>query len=177
MKCSVFIATSLDGFIATPDGEIDWLLDPVYKDPDGGDFGYTDFINKVDVLVMGRKTFEKVLTFLEWPYQNVPVIVLSSGKVPIPDNLKEKVTVMNSSPEKVVTLLKAEGKKHIYVDGGKTIQKFLQSDQINEITLTQIPVLLGEGIPLFGSIGFEVPLKHQQTRAFKNGVVQSHYAI
>lgn len=176
MKCSVFIAASVDGFIARADGDIDWLHDPRYASSAvGGPFGYDEFIAHVDTLVMGRNSYEKVLSFSPWPYEKTPVIVLSSHVVEIPDHLRGRVTAANATPVELVSRLAAEGKTHLYVDGGVTIQRFLQAKLIDEITITRIPVLLGKGIALFGFIGEEVELIHHETFIFDNGFVQSRY--
>ncbi len=176
-KSSVFIAASLDGFIARPDGDIDWLHRPEYAMPDGDDFGYKRFIASVDALVMGRNSFEKVLSFPSWPYDGTPVVVLSSRPRAIPTHLQNKVEVVNSSPADLVKALAAQGKKHLYIDGGITIQHFLQAGLIDEITLTQIPVLLGAGLPLFASIGREIALELVESRSADNGFVQSRYRL
>lgn len=176
-KCSVFIAASLDGFIARPDGAIDWLHRAEYATEDGDDFGYADFVKDIDALVMGRNSFEKVLSFPHWPYEDMPVIVLSSQQVEIPTALKDRVQKMNASPTELVEQLAAQGKQHLYIDGGITIQRFLRAGLIDEITLTQIPVLLGAGLPLFGSIGREIALELVDSRSAANGFVQSVYRL
>ena len=173
IKCSVYIATSLDGFIARPDGDIDWLHRPEYVASDGDDLGYSDFVKSVDILVMGRKTFEKVLSFAEWPYEKMPVVVLSSQNPAIPGHLRGKVRVEDLPPKKLVAQLEHQGARHLYIDGGTTIQRFIKAGLIDEITITQIPVILGSGIPLFGSIGVELPVVHRGTKSYSNGLVQT----
>ncbi len=177
MKCSAYIAASVDGFIARPDGDIDWLHKPEYATPDRDDFGYADFIKSVDILVMGSASYEKVLSFSEWPYDEIPVIVLSSRDLVIPSRLHGKVRIKNSVPEELVSGLGAEGAKHLYIDGGRTIQSFMKAGLIHEITITQIPIILGSGIPLFGSLGVERSLLHQVTKSFGNGFVQTTYQV
>jgi dihydrofolate reductase len=177
MKCSAYIATSVDGFIARPDGDIDWLHNPAYEIPDGGDLGYGEFISSVDALVMGSATFEKVLSFGVWPYEETPVIVLSSRDLVIPSHLQGRVRAENLTPEVLVAQLEREGARHLYIDGGTTIQGFMKAGLIHEITITQIPVLLGGGIPLFGSLGVERPLVHKATESFSNGLVQTTYQV
>lgn len=176
-RCSVFIAASLDGFIARPDGDIDWLHKPEYTTADGDDFGYTEFIADVDALVMGRNSFEKVLSFPSWPYVDTPVVVLSSRELDIPAELKDKVETMDVPPDQLVAILSTQGKKHLYIDGGVTIQRFLHAGLINEITLTQIPVLLGNGLPLFAALGREIALELIESRSADNGFVQSQYRL
>lgn len=174
VKCSVFIATSVDGFIADADGGIEWLLNPAYGEANVGDFGYAEFIATVDGLVMGRHSFEKVLTFSDWPYET-PVVVLSSRGVYIPQHLQSKVTVDRGTPHEVVGRLASTGKRHVYIDGGITVQRFLQAQLIHEFTITRIPILLGGGISLFGSIGSQVHLRLLETKSFENGFVQIKY--
>jgi dihydrofolate reductase len=108
MKTSVYIAASLDGFIARANGDIDWL--PGGGSEDGGeDYGFKAFMDTVDVLVMGRKTYEKVLTFAEWPYGSKPVVVLSSKPVPIPQHLAASVESLSCSPGELISRLAARG--------------------------------------------------------------------
>jgi dihydrofolate reductase len=177
IKCSVYIAVSVDGFIARPDGDIEWLHKPEYSPSAFDGLGYDDFISTVDTIVMGRNTFEKALSFGEWPYKEMPVLVLSSRPLEIPLQLEGKVRVDSGRPEDIVARLQSEGKRHLYVDGGATIQRFLQAGLIHEITITLIPVLLGGGIPLFGSSGDEVPLQLIAATSSGNGFVQIRYAV
>lgn len=177
IRCSVYIAASVDGFIARPDGDIDWLHRPEYAAPEAGDFGYEAFISTVDALVMGRHSFEKVMSFAEWPYGEMTVVVLSSQGVDVPEALRDRVIVEQGAPQEIVARLEDRGYEHLYVDGGVTIQRFLQAGLIDEMIITQIPVLLGDGIPLFGSMGRELPLKHVATQSFENGFVQNRYEI
>lgn len=176
LKISAFIATSLDGFIARPDGNIDWLTDPSYDIPEQ-DFGYQVFMDSVDVLVMGRNTFEKVLTFDEWPYANKPLIVLSNGQSTLPNKLTGKVEFMSGTPAEVVSDLSRRGFRHVYLDGGKTIQGFMRHNLVDELTISQIPILLGQGLPLFGETGHDIRLEHVRTTAYPNGFVQSMYRV
>eukprot|EP01031_Cornospumella_fuschlensis_P037907 gene37907-46052_t len=157
---SVFIATTLDGFIARKNGDIDWLDKANEKVPAGEDCGYQEFMDSVDALVMGRNTFEKVLTFGDWPYASKPVHVLSSQKaLAIPESLHDKVFHTNDAPHELLKRLTAEGHKRVYVDGGRTIQSFIRCGLISDFTITIIPILLGEGISLFDKLDKEVPLK------------------
>jgi dihydrofolate reductase len=172
MKASVFIATSLDGFIARSDGALDW------HPQDGGEpHGYDEFIATVDAVVIGRKTFETVLAFEAWPYGVMQVIVLSSN----PSTLKAPdgavCEFMTGSPSEVIERLRVRGFSHLYVDGGITIQRFLEAGLIQRVIITRIPVLLGGGIPLFGSLQQDIRLTHVGTRAFPSGMVQSEYLI
>lgn len=175
MRVSVYIATSLDGYIARPNGDIDWLTEGA--ELPGEDFGYAAFMATVDALVMGRRTYEKALSFDPWPYAGKRVVVLSTGSPAVPAALAGSVEVASLPPEVLVERLSREGVSHVYLDGGATIQGFLAAGMIDEITLTRIPVLLGEGIPLFGHLARDVRLEHVETRAFANGFVQSRYRV
>ncbi len=171
----VYIAVSLDGFIARPDGDLDWLM----KQPtDGEDYGYEAFMASVDGLIMGRGSFEKVLTFPDWPYAK-PVVVLSRTlrSADIPDALEGRVRVLSASPPQVMERLAAEGWRHAYVDGGRIVQSFLRDGLIRDLTLTRIPILLGQGRPLFGPLDRDIDLKHIETKTFTSGPVQSRYEL
>jgi dihydrofolate reductase len=171
VKCSVFIAASLDGFIARPNGDLDWLPGPESGIPEE-DHGYFEFMETVDVLVMGRGTFEKVLTFGGWPFTK-PVVVLSSRAIVIPPGLPESVEAMSGSPAEIVARLAARGMKHAYIDGGVTITRFLQAGLIQRMIITRIPVLIGSGIPLFGPLTRDIRLRHVDTRSYRSGLVGS----
>ena len=180
MKVSVYIATSVDGFIARENGDLDWL--PGSREGDSGeigdeDYGYQEFMDSVDVLVMGRNTYEAVLGFGQWPYGSKRVVVLSSTPVQIPDGLAETVASRSCSPAELVKDLSKSGVTHLYIDGGKTIQGFLEAGLIDEITITRIPILIGNGIPLFGPLSTDSKLAHIETRSFDNGFVQSKYRV
>ncbi|MEB2647460.1 dihydrofolate reductase family protein [Pseudomonas canadensis] len=177
IQCSVFIATSIDGFIARPDGDIEWLHRPEYETAELKGVTYERFIATVDSLVMGRKTLEKVLSFPEWPYEGTPVIVLSYQQLQIPAHLEGKVEVMAGDVTSLVATLAERGMKHLYIDGGQTIQAFLEAGLVNELIITRIPVLLGQGIPLFSQIGRELELRHIGTHESDNGFVQSRYQV
>ena len=171
MKASVFIGTSLDGFIARVNGDFDFLP------PGGGEpHGYDEFMATVDALVIGRKTFETVLTFDTWPYGEKPVFVLSTRSLaPAPPGAV--VEHMSGDPAEIVSRLAARGIQHIYVDGGITIQRFLQAGLIQRLIITRVPVLIGAGIPLFGVTQRDIALKHVATRQYASGLVQSEYAV
>jgi dihydrofolate reductase len=170
---SVFIGTSLDGFIARPNGALDFL--PV----DGGEpHGYNEFVASVDALVIGRNTFETVLAFPEWPYGKKRVVVLSSQPL---DFSKVRgggaVEQMSGSPAEIVAKLAASGVRHIYVDGGITIQRFLRAGQVQRLIITRVPVLIGEGIPLFASLPHDIKLRHVSTQPYPSGLVKSEYEV
>jgi len=177
IKCSVFIAASVDGFIARPDGDIEWLHRPEYEIATLNGVTYEHFIATVDALVMGRKTLEKVLSFPEWPYEGLPVIALSRQVLEIPAHLQGKVEVLAADVGTLVKQLAERGMKHLYIDGGQTVQAFLKAGLIDELIITRIPVLLGQGIALFGVIGSEHALRHLGTDVSANGFVQSRYAL
>ena len=176
VKVSVYIATSLDGFIARTNGGLDWLSSGDGAS-NGDDYGYQAFMDSVDAVVMGRNTFEKVLTFDVWPYSNKHVVVLSSGVPEIPLHLSTSVERLSLAPPDVVKHLAARGATHVYLDGGKTIQRFLNARLVNELIITRVPILIGDGIPLFGPGDSDIKLKHIETRSFENGFVQSRYSI
>lgn len=177
IKCSVFIATSIDGFIAREDGDVQWLDDPAYTQDKNEDFGYLSFIESIDTLVMGRHSFEKVLSFGTWPYEKMPVVMLSSQDLQPPPELRDKVRVANSEPQALVAELEAAGFKHLYIDGGETVRRFLRAGLIDDITITRIPILLGTGIPLFGSGTPEVRLDLLNSHPYENGFVQVKYRV
>ncbi|MBG7609453.1 MAG: dihydrofolate reductase [Anaerolineae bacterium] len=175
MKAIVYIATTVDGFIARENGSVDWL--PSGAEAGSEDYGYNDFMNSIDALVMGRKTYEMVLSFGAWPYGDKPIIVLSSQQVAIPEHLLHTVSVLCASPSDVVDHLAELGYKNIYIDGGKTIQGFINSDLVQKLIITKIPILIGSGIPLFGALAHDIKLHHLETLQFNNGFVQSKYEI
>jgi dihydrofolate reductase len=175
LRASVFIATSLDGYIARADGRIDWLLQAQAGIPAGEDCGYQAFMDTVDVLVMGRKTYEQALAFDPWPYAGKRVVVLSRRGVAVPASLQGEVTVTAEAPATLHARLAAEGARRLYVDGGETIRAFLQAGVIDDLILTTIPVLLGSGRPLFGPLPADLPLQHVRTRSWPFGLVQSEY--
>ena len=176
MKITVYIATSLDGYIARPDGDIEWLHNPDYV-LEGEDMGFGALMQSIDCLVMGSGSYEKVRSFdIPWPYEK-PVIVLSSRPQDIPAGLVSKVSQMAGSPAEIVQSLKAKGVQHIYLDGGKTVQDFLAAGLVSELIITKIPILLGEGIPLFGPVPADIHLSLERSQSYPNGMVQSHYTV
>jgi dihydrofolate reductase len=174
MKCSVFIATSLDGYIARRDGSIDWLesFEPV----EGEDYGYRAFMDSVDTIVVGRNTFDTVAAFPFWPYEDKRVVVLTSRPVVLPAHAPPAGISAVADVQALYTSLEAEGADRVYVDGGKTIQQFLSAGLIDDLTITVLPILLGGGIPLFGAMGAEQRLQLAESRAYPNGFVQGRYA-
>ncbi len=145
---------------------------------DGGeDYGYKKFMDTVDVLVMGRKTYEKVLSFDGWPYGDKPVVVLSSRSLRIAESVPKCVETMSCSPAELIDRLSKRGAKHLYIDGGKTIQGFLDAGLIQRLIITRIPVLIGSGIPLFGPLQRDITLRHVETQTFPDGIQQSEYEV
>jgi len=171
MYASVFVGTSVDGFIARIDGDLSWL-------PPGGrePHGYVEFLATVDALVIGRKTYETVLSFESWPYGEKPVFVLSTSPIPAPP-LGASVEHMAGDPAEILASLAARGIQHVYVDGGITIQRFRSAALIQRLVITRVPVLIGDGTPLFGALQRDIALAHVATRQFAGGLVQSEYAI
>ncbi|HST12685.1 MAG TPA: dihydrofolate reductase family protein [Terriglobales bacterium] len=172
MSVSVFIGTSVDGFIARPNGDLDFL--PL----DGGEpHGYNEFIAGIDALVIGRKTFETVLAFPQWPYGRKRVVVLSSR--PLDFSLAKGAVIeqMGGSPAEIVAKLTATGARNLYIDGGVTIQRFLRAGLIQRLIITRVPVLIGEGIPLFGTLPRDIKLRHVATQHYASGLVKTEYQV
>lgn len=176
LRCSVFCAVSLDGFIARKDGALDWLKSAEDNLPPA-DTGFTAFMADVDVVVMGRNTFEIVLGMSGPWFYSKPVYVLTSRPLDLPERLKGKVEGGRHSPPELVALMKQRGAKRLYVDGGRTIQDFLNAGLIDDLVLTRIPVLIGEGIPLFGPLAKDISLTLDSSRVLAGGAVQSTYRV
>lgn len=168
----VYIATSLDGFVATSDGGLDWLDE--IPNPEKSDFGYAEFMSGIDAIVMGRKTFEKVLTFDFWPYDK-PVYALSTSMTDVPKELENKVRTISGKPKELVNQLKELGHQNLYIDGGITIQGFLEEDLIDEMIITRVPVLLGNGLPLFGKLTRRLYFSHKRTEFLNEILTKSYY--
>ena len=183
MKCSVYIAASVDGYIASPDGGVDWLdtAGNVAADMGTDDMGFQSFMNSVDCMIMGRKCMETIsgmnLTPEQWVYGDRHIVVLSKTLKEPPKNLRGKVEMYSGDIEELMIELQSRGYKHAYIDGGATITAFINCKLINEITITQIPVLLGEGIPLFGKINQRVKLENSRAMVFANEFVQVKYSV
>jgi len=172
VKASVFVGTSLDGYIARPNGALDFLP------ANGGEpHGYEEFIATVDALVIGRRTFEAVLAFDTWPYDGKPVFVLSSRPLAAAAPAGAIVERLSGPPVDIMSRLAGRGFRHIYVDGGITIQRFLRAGLIERLIVTRVPVLIGAGIPLFGALDRDVALRHIETRQYATGLVCSEYVI
>ena len=171
MKTTVYVGTSLDGFIARKDGDIDWLVKDQNKEVHDS---YYEFISRIDAMVIGRGTYEKVLSFPEWPYEK-KVFVLSTSLKQIPGTLNEKATLVDMKPAALLNYLSDKGFSNIYVDGGKVIQSFLKEDLIDELIITRVPELIGTGIPLFGYLDNDLRFEHIKTSIYSDGLVKSQY--
>lgn len=170
-SANAYIGTSLDGFIARSDGDIGWLTK--FADKDAVD-AYTEFMAAIDVIVIGRGTFETVLDFPAWPYEK-PVFVLSKTIKEPPAQLKQKATTVSMDPADVMSLLSEKGFEAAYIDGGKVIQSFLAADLLDTLTIATVPVLIGRGIPLFGFLDTDIAFEHLRTNTYSNGLVRSYY--
>ncbi|MBS1511552.1 MAG: dihydrofolate reductase [Bacteroidetes bacterium] len=171
MKTTVYIGTSLDGFIARNNGDIEWLMQYATEElmeP------YQALMDRIDTILMGRGTFEKVLTFPAWPFQK-PIYVLSTTLTAIPETYVDKVSIISKSPGEALQFLSEKGYHNVYIDGGKVIQSFLSAGLVNELIISTVPVLIGNGIPLFGQLDHDVKFKHQKTNVYKNGLVMNFY--
>lgn len=172
-KNSVFIATSLDGYIADKNGGIDWLHS--IPNPDHDDMGYVEFNKEIDALVMGRRTFETVLGFdIEWPYDK-PVFVLSNTLKELPESHRGKVFLLQGTLMSILNQIHKKGFERLYIDGGTTIRNFLKEDLIDEMILTTIPVLLGGGASLFSELPKEIKFELMGTKTYLNQITQNHY--
>jgi dihydrofolate reductase len=168
---SVFVGTSLDGFIARPDGALDWL-------PEGAEpHGYDEFFAGIDTLLIGRKTLDTVLGFDGWPYGDKRVVALSRSPFELPAGRAGAVEWMSGTPAEIAERLGASGARNVYLDGGITVQGFLREGLVDRMTITRVPVLLGSGIPLFGGLPGDVRLRHVATRWYPSGLVQSEYDV
>jgi dihydrofolate reductase len=171
LKTIVFIGTSLDGFIARKDGDFDWLSHFANEE---AILAYKELISRIDAIVIGRGTFEKVLSLDPWPYEK-RVFVLSTTIKQIPDSVKEKVTLLSMKPAELLSYLSNHGFSNLYIDGGKVIQEFLKEDLIDELIISKAPILIGSGIPLFGYLDKDLQFRHTHTEINPNGLVRSYY--
>ncbi|HEV3153178.1 MAG TPA: dihydrofolate reductase family protein [Candidatus Baltobacteraceae bacterium] len=170
MNISVFAGVSLDGFLARKNDDLDFL-------PDGGNPEYGMFIATVDAMVIGRRTFEKVLTFEGWPYGKMPVFVLSANPLDVSVAKDGVVEHLSGDPAEIVERLRGRGFTHLYVDGGVTVQRFLRAGLVTRLIVTHVPVLIGEGIPLFGPLPKDIQLAHVRTTSYESGLVTSEYTV
>jgi len=173
MSNVVFIATSLDGYISDKNDGLEWLHS--VPNPDNLDFGWGDVINRIDAIVMGRKTFETVCGFdCPWPYSK-PVFVLSNSLSSLPEEHDGKAELINGSLSDVLATIHEKGHRELYIDGGVTVQNFLREDLIDEMIITVLPILLGGGTPLFGELAEPIAFEHAKTEVLLNAMVQNHY--
>lgn len=170
MKTSVFVGTSLDGFIARENDGLDFLP----ADP-GEDHGYREFFDSVDVLIIGRRLYDVALGFESWPYGAKQVFVLSTKDI-APPPAGAAVERLSGEPAEVLAIVERRGFQHAYVDGGITIQRFLNAGLIDRLVITTVPVLIGTGIPLFGPLDHDIRLRHVRTKVLGSGLIQSEYA-
>lgn len=170
LKASVFIGSSIDEYIATKDGDVEWLME---FGEEGEDYGYKQFIADIDALVMGRNSYEKVMSFSEWPYKGKRVIVLSKTLT----SVCEQAELFEGSIPELIEKLRIEGVAHIYVDGGKIISSFLNLNLIDEMILTLVPVFMGEGIPLFNKLNHKIACTLKNAKSYPSGIVQLHYLL
>ena len=184
MKCSVYIATSSDGYIATQDGGVDWLHTAGNPEADmshNPDIGFNDFIASVDCMIMGRKCMDAISSFNlapeQWPYGETKIYVLSHSMKQPPENLRGKVEMYSGDIAKLVSQLESDGFKHAYIDGGTTITAFINLQLINEMTITRAPIILGKGVPLFGELNKSIKLTNSEAIVFPNDFIQEKFAV
>ncbi|MDX1413976.1 MAG: dihydrofolate reductase family protein [Candidatus Promineifilaceae bacterium] len=180
IKFTVFIATSLDGYIARKNGDLDWLPGADGEsdnDSNGEDYGYYDHWQAIDTLVLGRNSFDTVMSFGQWPYMGKRVVILSHGQPNVPEELRDKIEILSGTPQEIALRLAHTGSKHVYIDGGLTIQAFLRAGLIHELIVSVIPILIGQGIPLFGPLDYDIELQLLELKSFPNGIVQYKYRI
>lgn len=171
-RASVFVGVSVDGFMARANHDLDFLP------PGGGEpHGYDEFFASIDALIIGRNTFDKVLSFGTWPYGDKPVVVLTHRTSAPPVAPEAVVEFMSGSPNEILKRLEPRGWTHVYVDGGVTVTQFLASRLIQRLIITRVPVLIGAGIPLFGALADDIKLEHVSTRHYESGLVQSEYRV
>jgi len=174
MKISAYIAVSLDGFIARKNGNIDWLTEIDNLDS-FEDYGYDEFYQTIDCLIMGSNSFTSIIKYEPWPYADKKVFVLSHAINEVAPQDVDKYEIYSGSISALITKLQKQGYDHISIDGGQTIQSFINEGLINELTITTIPILLGEGIPLFGKVANDIKLKLVESKAYENGYVKNSY--
>ncbi|MET1254588.1 dihydrofolate reductase family protein [Aliikangiella maris] len=176
IKFCVFVAASVDGYIARFNGKLDWI-ESVTKKDDIQDYGYHRFMDSIDCVVMGRHTFEKAVSFARWPYRGKRVIVLSRTLKEPPADFVERVDVFGGPIELLAVELQHWRVKKVFVEGGSVIQSFLSAELLDELIITKVPILIGQGIPLFGHLKNDVPLKLTGSQEFSNGFIQLTYSI
>ncbi len=178
MRTSVFIATSIDGYIAREDGSLDWLVDTSGEES-GEDYGYAAFMDTIDTVLLGRNTFDVVAGMDQWPYTGKRVVVCSNTTtvVDYPERIRGLFTIVAGSADEAWDVVCSEGAQHVYADGGRLIQALLRSGRINDVTITRIPIILGQGIPLFANTQRDILCEHVSTKDYNSGFVQSTYRL
>lgn len=174
MKTVAYIAVSLDGYIADKKGGVDWLNN--LPNPDDSDFGWSEFISGIDAILMGRNTFNIVEAFDVWHYE-VPVFVASKSMRVAPPGYEDRIAIIKGGISELLSQVRDAGYHNIYVDGGQIIQACLREHVLDELIITHIPILLGEGIPLFCHLDQIIDLEHKGTEIYKPGLIKSHYRI
>jgi dihydrofolate reductase len=172
IRLSVFCGISVDGFLARRDHRVDFL-----DTPDQEPHGYDEFYGGVDVVVIGRNTYQFVVSYGKWLYGKKPVVVLSSRPIDFSWIENGDVEQLSGEPAEIVTRLEERKFRHAYIDGGVTIQRFLAAGLIDRMIISRVPVLIGTGMPLFGPLPHDVPLRHVATRTFRGGLVQDEYEL
>jgi dihydrofolate reductase len=171
----IFMAMSLDGFVAREDFGLDWLMK---QKTDGEDHGHETFMESIDGLVMGSGSFRTLLTFDAWPYEK-PVIVLSKTLKlnDIPKELRDRVSISEKTPRRVMASLSEQGWRRAYIDGGKIIQSFLRDGLVADMTVTIVPILIGTGKRMFGELDADIDLRLLETKAFPSGLITTRYKV
>jgi dihydrofolate reductase len=168
----VYVGASLDGYIAGPNDELDWLDE--WSHPDDGDYGYGEFMEGIDALLLGRRSFDVVLGFGEWHY-TVPAFVLSNTLTEVPEALSDRVQLCRGPLPDVLEQMAAQGFENVYLDGANVVQQALAAGLVDELIVTRLPIILGGGISLFGPLDSALRFDHVDTTVFKSGLVKSHY--
>jgi dihydrofolate reductase len=174
MKTVAYLAVSLDGYIADKNGGVDWLNE--IPNPDQSDFGFAEFMCSVDAMVMGANTFRVVQSFGAWPYEK-PVFVASNSIKRVPKGYEDRISLVQGEVREILTDIRDLGHERLYIDGGKLIQNCLLAGMLDEMIITQIPIILGSGIPLFVEFENSIHLEHKETQVIGVGLVKNHYLI
>ena len=175
MTCiKLYIATSLDGFIAREDGSIDWLTD--YENNSETDYGYSEFYSAIGTVLMGRKTYEQVLGFGNWPYKEKKTYVFTRQKELL--DHENDVEFFSGGIRNLVQQLKESTEKDIWLVGGsQLIKSFLEEDLVHSLIIFIVPIILGNGIPLFDHIGKQIKLRTLCIEKYENGLVRVEYEV
>ena len=174
MKTVAYVATSLDGYIADSEGGVDWLNE--IPNPEKSDYGFADFISGIDAILMGGNTFRVVQSFGLWPYDKI-VYVLSNTISEVPSGYEDRIRLISGPIDTVLEQVRNEAGPNIYVDGGRVIQSCLAAARLSQLIVTTVPVLLGQGIPLFAPSDRRIRLRHTKTEVLGAGLVKSTYDV